>query len=124
LGDAVQAMMFFPGGAWDLELEVPDVLSWLPTLQKLPKSSATTHAIVGITRLSGEITALLLMVSDDEDEDDHLGSITNCSACSVIAVSWPSVRALALLANPATANVARLRKSKDLLWRREGDCVG
>jgi hypothetical protein len=59
-----------PGGAWDSE-SLPDVLSWLPVLKKLPKASAVTHAIVGVIRLSSALTALSLtaLSTDDEDED-------------------------------------------------------
>jgi hypothetical protein len=155
-------MTIFPGGGWDLEVDFPGVLLWLSTLQKLPKSSAATHTIVGVTCLSSAITALSLTVfptndkDNDEDEDNdkendalddeempaaanmekiakdkgkgqevanpgneekampvsllcHRGSIANHSACSVIAVSWPSANALGQLANLATANVARLK---------------
>jgi hypothetical protein len=72
LNDAVQAMMAFPGGAWDLEI-FPDILMWLPTLKKLPKSSAITHAIVGVIHLSSAITVLSLtaLSTDDEDKDDN-----------------------------------------------------
>jgi hypothetical protein len=91
LGDAVQAMTIFPGGAWDLEVKFPDVLSWLATLQGLPKLSAATHAIVGVTRLSSAITALSLTVfpTDDKDEDEDNDELDDEEMPAVVKVDQP-----------------------------------
>ena len=65
-------MAIFPSGSWFLEPEIPDPLTWLVHLDRVPVFTASTRCRAEIRRLSSCTYALALpaMESEVEDEDD------------------------------------------------------
>jgi hypothetical protein len=63
-------MRIFPSGAWFLEPEFPDPLTWLDQLERIPVFTASTRCRAEIRHLSSCVCALSLPALESEVEDD------------------------------------------------------
>jgi hypothetical protein len=63
-------MSVFPSGAWFLDQEFYDPLTWLDRLSRLPTFTAMTRCRAEIRRLSSCVCALNLPAMESEPDDD------------------------------------------------------